>query len=902
MGAGGWFLGESIGSFHATLETERAAIRYHPSHMAMGTPRISLLRMDGATTQRGWRSYGCALWGCLVLILGALVAPEAGAQVAPERVREAQSGAGTEPNFGTGRVRIQGVRLGVGERIRPGSWAGVLVEFQNQGDRELEVLLRVEIPDADGDRALYERVVTANPGVRQSAWLYARLPHSLQGGSGVVVSTHEAIEAGFGETPTGFRAGDLYDRRIAVSAPSGHLSPGTGMIGVLGRFPIGLGPLGERRQGQGGGEFLPQGHERTEVVGQLQAGDLPDRWLGLESMHTLIWAGESPTGLRADAGEAIAEWVMRGGHMVVILPPVGQEWLSRGGNELFDLLPRVRVTRREGVAYERLRPMLTREPDVALPELGALHVLEPEAAAERGEARVILATPEGEPIVVRRLVGAGAVTVIGLDLSDGVLRRSGLPEVGMFWNRVLGRRGTADPRWRLDELGREGIAFDRSDSVFLDDVIGDEIAKTGRAAAGVLLGVIVFALYWAIAGPVGYAVLRGTKRTRHAWMAFLLTGAAFTAIAWGGATALRPKTVSAEHLTFLTHVHGQPVQRARSWASLLIPDYGSAVVRVGDDDAVTVGGRRYRLHHALAAWETRSADQSLRGGFPDTRSYSIEARDPSSARFPARQTVKQVRADWAGATTWGGMPRVRTPADGSIGELRVSTASEAAPWQVEGQLVHDLPGELRDVRIIVVKGQVTLGASPDLLAANAGAFALRDPWSPGSVLDLGEVTGRTSGEGRAGRDALAAATFLENLTPTGGRQTALGGTVQIPLDRRLVALALYGQLQPPQLMPMRTPPQVVSLRSETHGLDLGRWFTEPCVIVVGTVVQRAEENARGPIPLTVNGQAVRSGGRTVVAWVYPLPDEPPRVRLSGEGAEEEGDGALRPAGTLDGNG
>lgn len=849
-------------------------------------------------TRRSW------VFGLLAVLLCSGAVPGASAQVAPDRVRAAQAGA--EPSFGTGRVRIQAVRLGLGERVRPGSWAGVLVEFQNQGDREIEVLLRVEIPDADGDRALYERVLAANPGVRQSAWLYARLPHALQAGSGVVVSAHEAIEAGFGETPTGFRAGDLYDRRIAVSPPAGQVSSGTGMMGVLGRFPIGLGTLGERPPGQSS-DHLPQGHERTEVIGQLRAQDLPDRWLGLESFHTLIWAGEPPSELRADAGEAVAEWIARGGHMIVILPPVGQEWVSRGANELFDLLPRVRVTRREGVSYEPLRTMLTRDADVVLPTNSTLHVLEPEAAAERGEARVILTTPEGEPIVVRRLVGAGAVTMIGLDLSDGVLRRSGLPEVGSFWNRVLGRRGPADPQWRLDEIIRsEQIVFQRSDSVYLDDAIADEIAKTGRAAAGVLLGVIVFALYWALAGPVGYAVLRGAKRTRHAWVVFLLTGAVFTAIAWGGATALRPKTVSGEHLTFLTHVHGQPVQRARSWMSLLIPDYGSAVVRVGDDDAVTLGGRRYRLHQALAAWDARSSEGGPRGGFPDTRAYSVEARDPSSARFPARQTVKQIRADWAGATNWGGMPRVLPHEDGRVGELRLSTAPDAAPWQVEGELVHDLPEELRNVRVIVVRGQTTVGGAPEMLAASAGAFAIRDSWAPGTVLDMSVVTGRIAPDARAGRDVEAAATFLENLTPQGGRQP-LSGIVQIGLDRRLTALALYGQLQPPQLS-RTSSPQLVSLRSETHGLDLGRWFTEPCVIVLGTVVQRAEGSARGPVPLTVDGQAVRAGGRTVVAWVYPLPDEPPRVRLPGdagidEGSEgPEGEGPLRPAGTLNGNG
>mgnify|MGYP000633633757 CR=1 FL=1 len=801
--------------------------------------------------------------------------------------QNAGEGGEGRPVLGSGRVRLEGVRLGVGDRVRPGSWAGVLVQFQNRGERELEVLLRVETPDADGDRVLFERVVTANPGVRQSAWVYTRVPHPVIQGAGLLVSVHEALEAPLGETPTGFRAGELYDRQAVVPTQTGLVSPGAAMIGIVGRFPLGLTTLGERLN-ESGADTLPQGHERTELVGQLRPQDLPDRWMGLESFHTLVWAGEPPSELRSDAAEAIAEWVTRGGHLVVVLPAVGQEWVTRGGNELFDLLPRVRVRRMDDVSYEAFRPLLTADGSVELPSRGTVHVLEPDAGAEPGEGRIVLAGPSGEGLVARRHLGAGAVTLIGLDLNDAMFRRAGLAEVGAFWNRVLGRRGQADPNWRLAEIAKTGLVFQRSDTIYLDDAIGEEIAKTGRAAAGVLLGVVVFALYWAIAGPVGYAVLKGVRRTRYAWVAFLATAGVFTAIAWGGATALRPKTPSIEHLTVLTHVHGQPVQRARTWVSLLIPDYGSAHVRVGrEGETMTIRDRRLRLHQAMAPWEARSVESRAGGGFPDTRAYAIESRAPESARIPARQTVKQLRADWAGATEWGLMPRVPTGEDGRAGALIASSALDAAPWQVDGELVHELPGELRDVRIIVVKAQTTAtGLSGDRLLANAGAFALRDPWSPGVRLNLSEVTGRGAiAEVRTQRNAQSASEFLDVLTPQGGGLRALPGTVQVPLDRRLMALALYGHLRPPELVPVRGPAQLVALRSEMHGLDLSRWFTEPCVIVLGTVVQRGEGAGGSPVPILVDGQAARANGRTLVAWVYPLPDDPPRLRGVDEGGE-----------------
>jgi hypothetical protein len=59
-----------------------------------------------------------------------------------------------------------------------------------------------------------------------------------------------------------------------------------------------------------------------------------------------------------------------------------------------------------------------------------------------------------------------------------------------------------------------------------------------------------------------------------------------------------------------------------------------------------------------------------------------------------------------------------------------------------------------------------------------------------------------------------------------------------------------------------------------HGLDLSRWLTQPCVIVIGHLVQ--EDAGACPVPLTVDGTEIGSRGRTVVRWVYPLPPAPPR--------------------------
>lgn len=50
------------------------------------------------------------------------------------------------------------------------------------------------------------------------------------------------------------------------------------------------------------------------------------------------------------------EWVERGGHLVVILPAVGQDWLALSNRELADILPRAEVTRLEAEPLPSLRP------------------------------------------------------------------------------------------------------------------------------------------------------------------------------------------------------------------------------------------------------------------------------------------------------------------------------------------------------------------------------------------------------------------------------------------------------------------------------------------------------------------------------------------------------------------
>jgi hypothetical protein len=800
---------------------------------------------------RGWRT-------ALVLLVALGLAGAARAQSPDD-----DAGAG-EP--GVRDLELEVARFGPGGLIRAGSWGGVLVEVRDRGLRQREIVLRASVEDRDGDRAWYERVVATNPGFAQSFWLYLRVPHNA---GDVVLSAHEALEVPVIEDDPPGLAGFEAGRVLAVTGVESDrvARASEGFIAVMGPRDFGIGRYGNSI---GGDPFSAGGHELSRVATGLGVDEIPDRWQGLAPINVLLWGhGEaaSPAGLAADQARAVREWVIRGGHLVIVLPPAGGVWLSAGDNPLIDLMPATDTPlRREGVSYEGYRPLLTRSADAALPASGVVHSFRRAPDADRDAFIPVLAGPGGDVVVARRIVGSGMVTLIGLDLGAPALRSAALPDPESFWHRVIGRRGEvfsgeADLTERLGEDAARSRAS--RDPVVFDADFEEQIDKSRRAAAGVLLGFVVFAVYWLVAGPVGFWALTKIGWRRHAWVGFAVAAMVFTGIAWTGAAAIRPSRIEVEHLTFLDHVYGQPVQRGRGWASVLIPWYGQATVSIGDGEtdptAERLGLRSW--HQLLAPWSPVERLGGL-GGFPDSRGYRVDARAPSALNVPARSTVKQFGFDWVGAPAWAMPTPVGLPGQTTAPELEIR-----GDGSIDGVLMHRLPGALEDVVLIWVTGQRSVppgGTTGRGLSAQVRTTKLIDPWPADQRLDLlASTVGGESGE-----------TYLRDLLASGRRlgRAGSGGTI----DERLTALSLFGQLPPPDLAMNSSigQPSPLATRTETHGLDLSRWFTQPCLIVIGHLVQTGDA-AGGPVPVRVDGRIPEASGRTVIRWVYPMRGDPP---------------------------
>lgn len=779
--------------------------------------------------------------------------------------------------------------FGVGGLAREGEWAGILVTMQDSGSSSRDIVLRIEIPDVDGDITQFDRVVTANPGVLQSFWLYAQIPFQSIGDE-YALKAFEAIDSGGSNGPEeiGFRAGRLLGMERIVNPRI--QSARVGMMGVVGTNQLGLDQYGIRFQNQ---PWMPLGHELQMSSAGLTIDNVPDRWHGLKTLNTIVWASATtssydPSRLTPEKARAIREWVERGGHLVIVLQSSGDPWYQ-GTHPLRAILPAIKTPeRREGVSLEPYRTLLTESDRGELPRNATVYSFEPLDSAEMSEAFPILNGPNQETVVIRRILGSGMVTVVGLPLNHGRLRQFGLPDAESLWHRVIGLRGEILPPEAMNDVpGNLGSR----DAQLFDDGVSDAISKTGTAVQGVLFGIIVFIVYWLVAGPVGYAILKQRKKPQHAWMLFVVSIAGFTTIAWLGATTLRPKRVTISHFSVLQAVDGQSTQRVRSWFSVMLPSYGNATISSADPDEQGGGFGSQESNNLLIPWSAPESGGTLTGGFPDNSGYRVQARSPAAVNVPTRATVKTFTTEWAGEPNWS-MPFV-------VGDLGDSATPRLSldGQVVTGKIAHRLPGALKDVRVFVNSREAPINRVGQELGrrmiAQVAVFAPsfgENGWGADQSVDMRDITSLNA-ETRRSRDM----DYFQRVVGLGVDTTGLPGSREGSLSDRVIAGMFLSQFEPPRFN-VNTNDVVgekLAMRRLMHGWDLGRWFTQPSVIVVGVLEVDADDASEDgmPAPIWVNGRRVPASGTTIVTWVYPLDPEPP-VYLDQDASllDEQGDG------------
>ncbi|MFK7760004.1 MAG: hypothetical protein AB8C13_08660 [Phycisphaerales bacterium] len=772
---------------------------------------------------------------------------------------------------GTGDVQLTILNLGVGGMIRAGDWAGIQVQMLDQGSSQREVILRVTIRDADGDDAQFDRVVSANPGLPQSFWIYCWIPFQFDQSS-FEIHAFEASESGSTDAgQLGYRAGRL----LGVASVYNPImqEPWIAIGGIVGTRQLGVEQYGITVDNR---TWMPLGHELVRIAPGLTNTTLPDRWQGLVQLDFLLWGSSTlrehdPSALSPERARAIRQWVQQGGHLIVMMPPSDDPWYG-GNHPLSSILPKIqRPERNDGVDYNTVRQLVTESADIPLPSNGTITTFLPAEDAMVGEAVPVLKTRSGDIIAIRKLHGSGMVTVIGLDLGNGELRRLGLPEAEPFWHRILGMRGDIQ---RPSDMRDQLLADVRSRSILeFDTNVSGEIAKTGRAIQGVFFGLVVFIVYWVIAGPGGFAMLKLRNKSQHAWVGFVTTIALFTTLAWMGASALRPKRVNITHLTLFEQVHGQPTSRVRSWFSVMLPSYGQSEVALQDPNNTTTLGSD-QMGGLLTPWQPSSASASLVSGFPDNTGYRVESRNPESIRVPTRATVKDFRIDWSGESEWA-MPK--PVVDTTVFK---ETTLELNGSQVNGIIEHSLPGALKDVMFVIISRQSPIRIEGQGLGrsmiSRVTTWAPQIPgeaWEPGEQINMLDYTKPSE----ATRATSTSDYFISAIGKGSDSLSLQAGRTDV-VDQ-LIAGRFISQFEPPRYGVLSDPVgNKLAHRRQLHGWDLGKWFTQPTLIVLGILEVDANDASPESMPtkVFVDGRPAPASGKTIVSWIYPFEPNPPR--------------------------
>lgn len=402
----------------------------------------------------------------------------------------------------------------------------------------------------------------------------------------------------------------------------------------------------------------------------LTTADVPEH-TGLFDAVDLLLISDADTGDLSDAQSLmLSQWVTSGGHLIVT---GGADWQATSAG-LADLLP--------------LRPTGAQQVDelsAFTDWLGGDAALSDDTIIATGEltadADVLLATDDGLPLVVRRLVGAGVIDYLTPDPNAAPLR--GWSLLPQLWY-TLASSAPPQPSWIYGFM-----RWDRA-------------AEAARILPGFdllpdILPLIVFVvLYIALVGPVNYLVLNRLNRREWAWITIPVLILAFTALAYVLGANLRGTEITLNQMTLV-----------RSWANTDQARADSVIGMLSPQRAV------YGLEMIGAVARPVPLPRVLPGGDVDASLQTTRANVLQSDAF-SLQDITIDAGFLANLTASADVPR-----PSFSGEVVISDDPVVAGQQeIRGVISNDGTVPLRDAVIL----------------ARSTAYRLAEPLEPGDVV------------------------------------------------------------------------------------------------------------------------------------------------------------------------
>ena len=427
-----------------------------------------------------------------------------------------------EPDEGA-RPEIVGIRVGFSGQYKPGLWTPVEITLRGVEGIE-DGRIRLTVPDSDGVPCLVTAPLPCpDPGPEAASDEKEELPTA--GTAKVMVHTRFGRRSG--EATIELCSSDrVLDRKVFfASETDGPTGFGIGLfsdqdlIVTVGPDVMGVEDAvhNARRQPS----------EKTVVARVADIAELPDRWYGYESVHTVIVSTSDPairSSLESEVQriEALEEWVRMGGRLIFcagdgapeMLAPGEQTPLARfSPGRLRDMrsLADNRSFRAYGGSLESycgsMEPL--RAPRTASGERLKFQI--PLLADVKG---VVESGDGGMPLVVRRAVGFGQVVFFAGDLDRPPM--ANWPDRPLLLSKLLDVR---DDEAEIGDGGSALVHFGYTDLAGQLRSALDQFVGVWQVPVSLVIGLIV--VYLLAIGPADFFLLRWMRRRMElTWVTF----------------------------------------------------------------------------------------------------------------------------------------------------------------------------------------------------------------------------------------------------------------------------------------------------------------------------------------------------------------------------------------------
>lgn len=473
---------------------------------------------------------------------------------------------------------VETVRVGFGatNSYKVGTWTPVWVQLKG-GTERFSGFMDLVVPDDDGIPTSYRQAVDIPAGASQRFTAYSR-----PGGQ---------------DSDFTIRLFDSSGRRVAeapqtstMPAPPEPMLPGESLILTMGQ-PMGVDQIptlpgfAEPVPGRSSGF----GSEMRVARIQTQSGQMPGRWYGFDAARALVIDTEDAAALESlDAlrGQAIVEWVKRGGHLVVA---VGGRWQAVKDSVLGPLLPAVPAGQERVSSLEALDTFAGSIKQITPTGSGVAPVMVTKLEGAESRGGKVLSVMGSLPLVVRGPYGFGRVTLIAVGVDQKIF--ADWPDRGLFWVRALDLK-----RDRPEQSGGRtgsGGRFYQSGVTDLSSQlrIGLEQFPNVKLIPFGWVAFFIF-LYILLIGPGDYLFLKKVlRRMELTWITFPAIVVSVSLLAYFAAYRLKGNDLLVNKVDVIDVDQPGGLVRGRSLLSIFSPqnrDYTIGLVPIPPDGAEAV--------------------------------------------------------------------------------------------------------------------------------------------------------------------------------------------------------------------------------------------------------------------------------------------------------------------------